>query len=389
MDKEVEQKLKDLNAEQSKLLVDLQAKNEAALKDRITRAEQAEFEAKVDKRWEAISAEILKLKAPDLAPAGTPDAAKVELEKRAFGKALRQQPLTADERRVLTISDDVTGGFLAAPADYVRDIIKAITEKSPVRQLATVRPTTARTIMVPKRTGVFSASRVAEIATRAETTGLTYGLEEMSLPEAYALVRISRQDLEDSAFNLEAEIASEIVERFEVLEGTEFVAGTGVGQAEGFLTNAEVIAGMVETAGSNVIAADDMVALQYALKEGYARNATWVMKRTTVKTIRQLKESTTNAYIWQPGLQLGQPASLLGNPVVECVDMPSGLVDAQYEVAIGDFRRGFLIGDRISIEIQRLNELYAANSQVGFLARKRFNGQVVLAEAIKILKIKA
>jgi HK97 family phage major capsid protein len=388
LDPQVEKKLKDLQEEQSRLLVDVQAKNDAALAERMTRADFATFEAKVDKRWGEISAEILKLKAPELAPANGQDAAKLELHKRAFAKGLRQQALTAEEHRVLTISDDTTGGFLAAPDDYVRDIIRTITEKSPIRQLAWVRPTSARSIKVPKRTGQFSASRVQEIALRAETAGLTYGQEEMALPEAYALVRISRQDLEDSAFQLESEITSEIVEQFEVLEGTEFVAGNGVGKAEGFLTNAVVAAAFVETAGSNVIAADDMVGLQYALKEGYARNATWVMKRTTVKTVRILKEATTNAYIWQPGLQLGQPASLLGNPVVECVDMPSGLVDAQLEVAFGDFRRGYLIGDRIGIEIQRLNEKYAEYGQVGFLARKRFNGQVVLPEAIKVLKIK-
>lgn len=388
MDQDVEKRLKDLNAEQSRLLVELQAKNEAALKEKLTLADFKTFEEKVDKRWGEISAEILKLKAPEMAPGTDKDDPKKILHRQAFGKALRQQPLTAEEHRVLTISDDTTGGFLAAPDDYVRDIIKTITEKSPIRQLAWVRPTSARAIKVPKRTGQFAASRVAEIATRAETQGLTYGQEEMALPEAYALVRISRQDLEDSAFNLEAEIAAEIAEQFEVLEGTEFVAGSGVGKAEGFITNAEVIAAAQTTAGENVIASDDMVGLQYALKEGYARNATWVMKRATVAVVRKLKESTTNAYIWQPGLQLGQPATLLGNPVVECVDMPSGLVDNQYEVAFGDFRRGYLIGDRIGIEIQRLNELYAPYGQVGFLARKRFNGQVVLSEAIKLLKIR-
>lgn len=390
MDPQTEQRLKELNAEQSKLLVELQAKNEAALKDKVSLSDFKTFEEKVDKRWGEIAAEILKLKAPELAPPADADAARLALHKRAFGHFLRGKPVSAEEQRVLTIADDTTGGFLAAPDDYVRTIIKGITEKSPIRSLAWVRPTSARSIKVPKRTGQFSASRTAEIAERTERTGLTYGLEEMQLPEAYALVRISRQDIEDSAFNLEAELASEIIEQFEVLEGTEFVSGTGgAGQSEGILTNTQVVAGAVSTAGSNVIAADDMVALQYALKEGYARNATWLMKRVTVKTIRQLKEATTNAYIWQPGLQLGQPASLLGNPVVECVDMPSGLVDNQYEVAYGDFRRGYLIGDRVSIEIQRLNEKYAEYGQVGFLARKRFNAQVVLPEAIKILKITA
>lgn len=384
MDNEIEKKIGELNAEHGKLLADLQARYDEQLKGKIAESDFKAFEEKVDKRWAAIEEEVLRLKAPARGPETKDGAA----ERKAFFDQLRKGA-APPEQKGLIASDDTLGGYLIAPGEYVREIIKAITELSPIRSLATVRSTSQRSVMIPKRTGQFSAARTAEIATRTERTGLTYGLEEMSLPEAYALVKVSRQELEDSAFNLEAEISSEIVEQFEVLEGSEFVAGNGVGKAEGFLTNTAVTVAAVETAGSNAIAADDLIALQYALKGPYVRNATWVMKRATVKAVRILKESTTNAYIWQPGLQLGQPASLLGSPVVECTDMPSGLVDNQYEVAYGDFRRGYLIADRISLEIQRLNELYAATGEVGFLARKRFNGQVVLPEAIKLLKIKA
>jgi len=370
------------------LVSELRQKYEESQKGLISASDFKAAQEKIEARLDALET---KMNRPPIGDSGTKDerTEKSTAERKAFGTWLRKGILGPEERKVLTISDDTTGGFLSGPPDYVREIIKGITEISPIRQLARVRETVNRTIQVPKRTGQFSAARTAEVAERTERTGLKYGLEEMALPEAYALVRVSRQDLEDSAFNLEAEIAAEIVEQFAVLEGTEFLTGNGVGQAEGILINTTVIAGCETTAGSNAIAADDLIGVQYALKEGYARNASWLMKRATVKVVRLLKEATTNAYIWQPGLQANQPATLLGNPVVECVDMPSGLVDNQYEVAYGDFRRGYLIGDRIQIEIQRLVEKYAEFGQIGFMARKRFNGQVVLPEAIKLLKIKA
>jgi len=374
--KELEEKLN--------LITEFRTKFEEYQKGILTKADFAVIEKKIDERLDAIE---LKLNRPPVIERG--DRTMTPAMK-AWDGWLRKGYLGPEERKVLIIADDTLGGYLQAPPDYVNEIIKGITEVSEIRSIARVRQTSAPTISVPKRTGQFTAARTAEVSERTERTGLKFGLEEMQLPEAFALVKISKHDLEDSAFNLEGEINGEAIEQFGVLEGKEFTVGTGHGEAEGFLVNAEVIAnGVTQTAGSNVIVADDMVSLQYSLKSGYRRNATWVMAGGTVKTVRLLKEATTNAFIWQPGLQLGQPSSLLGNPVLECVDMPSGLVDNQYEVAYGDFRRGYLIGDRIAIEVQRLIEKYAEFGEIGFMFRKRFNGQVVLAEAIKLLKIKS
>lgn len=386
---EIKEDLEKINT----LIAGERTKYEDLLKKRIS---DADFKAYQDKSHETetkIQAKLdeleIRLKRSTVASAAF-DMKERSPEVKAYGHWLRKGQLTPEERKVLVIADDTLGGYLQAPADYIQEIIKGITEFSPIRSIARVRSTSAPSIKVPKRTGQFSAARTAEISERTERTGLKYGLEEMPLPEAFALVKVSKHDLEDSAFDLEAEINGEAIEQFAVLEGKEYLMGNGVGEAEGILTNADIISGGVtETAGSNLIAADDMVNVQYSLKDGYARNASWLMKRATVKVVRLLKESTTNAFIWQPGLQLGQPATLLGNPVVECVDMPSGLVDNQYEVAYGDFKRGYLIGDRIDIEIQRLVEKYAEFGEIGFMFRKRFNGQVVLAEAIKLLKIKA
>jgi HK97 family phage major capsid protein len=160
------------------------------------------------------------------------------------------------------------------------------------------------------------------------------------------------------------------------------------------MTNADLKVegtGCRHTATTVVITMDDLLSVQYLLKEAYVRNAAWLMKRDVAGYLRKLKSGTTGEYYWQPSVQAGSPAMLLASPVYECPDM-TGLtsnapVQNTYPIAYGDFKKGYLIGDRIGLEIQRLVELYAASGTIGFLARRRYNGQVVLSEAIKTLMI--
>src|SRR5581483_11176030 len=171
-------------------------------------------------------------------------AEKKSAEYKAWDKTMRRGHggLTADERKhvrvgnldmgpsevkVLTETDDTGGGYLAPP-EYVQEIIKGIILYSPVRGLARVRTTSMRSVRVPKRTGTFAAVWVAEIGSRSETTGLTYGLEEIPIHELYALADIANQDLEDSAFDLNAELQMEFSEQFAKAEGAGFVNGTAI-----------------------------------------------------------------------------------------------------------------------------------------------------------------
>jgi len=111
------------------------------------------------------------------------------------------------------------------------------------------------------------------------------------------------------------------------------------------------------------------------------------MKRSTVGKIRKLKDND-GQYMWQPSLQAGQPSTLLGYPIVEAVDMPDVAANS-YPIMFGDFRAAYMIVDRINIEVQRLVELYATQGLVGFLFRKRVDGQVILPEAVRKFKIAA
>ncbi|TGT72916.1 phage major capsid protein [bacterium M00.F.Ca.ET.159.01.1.1] len=292
----------------------------------------------------------------------------------------------ANEAKALNIGTDTAGGYLA-PTEYVAEIIKAITLSSPARSLVRVRNTANKAIQIPKRTGQFAARRVTEQGTKTETTGLTYGLEELNAPEGYALIDISNQMLEDSAFDMEAEINMEASEQFAVKEGSEFVSGTGVGEMEGILTNgsvAETVSGTAATIADANGQADGLLTLKYSIKTGYARNATWIMNRTTMGSVRKLKDGQKN-YIWMPGIQNGQPNTIDGDPYAEFPDMPSegaGL----YPIAYGDFRRAYTMVDRIVMEMLRDPYTQATAGNIRFIFRKRWGGRVTLAEAIRKLK---
>ena len=289
--------------------------------------------------------------------------------------------MAPERKAVLTIADDVSGGYLA-PSEYVREIIKAQVDFSPIRTIARVRSTSQRSVMLPKRTGTFSAVWVGETSSRSETTGLAYGLEEIPTHEMSALVDISAMDLEDGAFDLEAELNAEFAEQFGVAEGLAFVNGSAVARPEGFMTNSDV--GETNSGSALVITPDGLLSLFYAIKTAYSNNAVWTLNRTTLGSVRKLKDGN-GQYLWIPGLAVGQPNTINGAPYVEVTDMPNEGADL-FPVAFGDFRRAYVIIDRINIAVLRDPFTQATTGTIRFVARRRVGGQVVLAEAIRKLK---
>ncbi len=287
----------------------------------------------------------------------------------------------ADEYKSLSIANDTTGGYLA-PSEYVMEIIKGVTEISPARSIVRTRTTSNKSIQVPKRTGQFAAQRVAEQGMRAESTGLSWGMVEINAPEMYALIDISAQNLEDSAFDLESEIRMEAVDQFAVKEGSEFVSGAGVLECEGILQNASVAE--TNSGSATAVAADGLLSLFYGIKTAYARNAVWIMNRQTIGSIRKLKDQQ-NQYLWMPGLAQGVPNSINGAPYVEMPDMPNEGAGT-YPVAIGDFRRGYTLLDRVAMTMLRDPYTQATQGNIRFMFRRRVGGQVVLAEAMRKLK---
>ena len=337
---------------------------------------------------ENIKSQIEKLETVIKRPNSGFDTKQVDEYMNAFDTYCRKgiEGLAPDERKALTVSNDSTGGYLAPP-EYVRELIKDVTEISPIRSIARIRSTGARSIQVPKRTGTFAAQWVAESGTRSETTGYNVGLEELPAHEQYALVDISEQDLEDSVFDLEAEMQSEFAEQFAKAEGAAFVSGNAVGKPEGFMTNSSVSS--IDSGSNTAITADNLITLMHNIKSEYGRNGTFVFNRSTLSAIRKLKD-TAGQYVFQAGMTLqgGMVNTILGQPYVEATDMAS-IAQNAFPVAFGDFRRAYMIVDRVSLAVLRDPFTQATTGNVRYIARRRVGGQVILPEAISKLKVTA
>ena len=308
-------------------------------------------------------------------------AKQIDESHAAWDKYCRKgiEGLEPDEKKALTVSNDTTGGYLAPP-EYVRELIKTVTEISPIRSISRVRTTAQRSIQLPKRTGQFAAQWVAESGTRSETTGYTVGLEEIPAHEYYALVDISEQDLEDSVFDLEAEMQAEFAEQFAKAEGTAFVSGDAVGKPEGFSTNSSVAS--VNSGAASALTADGLITLVHSIKAEYGRAGVFVFNRSTLADIRKLKD-TAGQYVFQAGMMLqgGVTNTILGYGYVEATDMPDVAAGAK-PVAFGDFRRAYMIVDRVALAVLRDPFTQATTGNVRYVARRRVGGQVILAEAI-------
>ena len=309
------------------------------------------------------------------------DSKEIDEKTQAFESYCRKgvQGLEDFEKKALTVSNDTTGGYLAPP-EYVRELLKTVTEISPIRSIARVRSTGQRSIQVPTRTGQFAAQWVAETGTRSETTGYTVGLEEIPAHEYYALVDISEQDLEDTVFDLEAEMQSEFATQFAKAEGTAFVSGDAIGKPEGILTNSNVSS--VNSGSGTALTSDGIITLVHSIKSEYSRNGTFIFNRTTLADIRKLKD-TAGQYIFQPGMMLtgGATNTILGYPYVEATDMPSVAGSAK-PIVFGDFQRAYMIVDRVQMAVLRDEYTQATTGNVRYIARRRVGGQVVQAEAI-------
>jgi len=374
---ELEKEIQEIH----QLATDLRQKHEELEKKIITQADFKTFEKKI---WDRMDAIETAAKRPQLfEPEGKKEKSA---EHKALVNWIRKGTIGPEEAKVLRVSDDQAGGYLVSP-EITNDLLKTIVQFSNIRSIAKVQPTSKTEIWVRKRTGTFAALHVGETGTKTETTGLTYGLEKIPNHELYADAIVSNQMLEDSDFNIEAELASEFGEQFGVAEGTDFVSGNAVNKAEGFLANAAVIAAVIagDTAGD--LSVTDILNTYYGLKEPYIRNATWLMRRATVQKVVLFKDAA-NHYIWMPSLVTAMPSTILGRPILECPDMPAVAASA-YAVAFGDFRIGYTICDRIQISILRDPYSQKLSGAVEFTARKRVGGQTVQPEAIKILQIHA
>jgi HK97 family phage major capsid protein len=374
----------DPNAIVQKALDDLQKSVDERLKaiegkaDAATVAELEKKLADAQKRADALE---LKMQRPG---AHQTKDERGDMERKAFATFLRhgREALGAEEVKSLRVSDDTAGGYLA-PAEFSREVDKDIVQFSPVRMAARVGSTASGSVIIPRRTGTPTASWVGETETRSETES-TYGQVEIPIHEIACYVDVSNKLLEDSAISVESEVAFDLAEQFGKVEGLAFVSGDGVKKPLGFMSDPDI--GYTAGGDASAVKADGLISLYYALKPAYRQRAVWMMNGSTIAAVRKLKDASTGLYIWQPALQAGTPETILGRPVVECVDMPDVAGNA-FPIAFGDFAAGYRIYDRVSISLLRDPYSVATSGMTRFHARRRVGGALVRAEAVRRLKI--
>ena len=299
--------------------------------------------------------------------------------KEDFGRHLRgKTPL----HNVLSESVDADGGYLV-PEEFEHQIITGLDEANVIRSLAKVI-TTHHDRKIPISVGHSVATWTAENAAYTESNP-TFGQKQIDAFKLTDLVRISVELLQDAEFDLEAYIAAEFARAFGIAEEQAFCVGTGTNQPTGIFTENGGTVG-VTAAAANAITVDEVISLVYALKAPYRKNAKFLMNDATVALLRKLKDNN-GAYLWQPSVQAGQPDKLLGYPLYTSPYAPI-VEGGALAVAFGDFKN-YWIGDRAGRTVQRLNELYATNGQIGYVATERVDGKVILPEGIQLLQMKA
>lgn len=324
------------------------------------------------------------------------DAAPASPERKGFVDGYLRHGRES-ELKSLTQGIPADGGY-AVPREIDAAIAAQLAKLSPIRAIAQVVQVGSAGYRKLISTGGTASGWVSETGARPETTSPKFAEIVPPAGELYANPSASQAMLDDAAFDLEAWLAAEIAGEFARAEGAAFVSGSGTNQPRGFLsapTSASsdgarpfgtlqfVASGNATGLGTVIELA--LVDLVHALKAGHRQGAAWVMNSATLAQVRKLKASD-GSFLWQPSLMDGQPARLLGYPVVEAEDMPDVGAGA-FPIAFGNFVNGYLIAERTATRI--LRDPYTNKPYVNFYATRRVGGQVLDSDAIKLLKIAA
>lgn len=346
--------------------------------DRLKAVEQKADTSALAGRLDQLEA---KMNRPAGSDGGNGDADAAE-ETKAFGLYIRQgKDAGAEVLKTLRVSSDPQGGYLAPP-EFSSEFLKDLVEFSPIRSIASVRQTGNPSVIYPARVGRTNAKWKGENQPQ-EASEPSFGEAEIAVKELNTFVDISNQLLVDSSGVAEREVREALAEDFAQKEGVAFVEGDGVLMPHGFMSDSRV----AYTANGHAtnLSADALISLLYGLPAAYRRNASWVMNSTTIAVIRKLKDGQGN-YLWQPGLQAGQPETILGRPVVDAVDMPD-VASGEFPIAVGDFNSGYRVVDRQELSILVNPFIRATDGITRFHATRRTGAAVIRPLALGKLKM--
>jgi HK97 family phage major capsid protein len=323
-------------------------------------------------------------------PARTQDTGGINL-------AERKEMADWARGKAMSVGSDPDGGYTVKP-DTTGRIVAKIYDTTPMRQIcnvATISTSDAYEGLIDN--DEVSAGWVGERGTRSETDTPVLGKYRITPEEIYAEPQITQKLLDDSALDIGAWLEMKIGDLIGRTQNAAFITGNGIIKPRGFTTYTTAATadstrawGVIEhvaTANNGDFPAstpgDTLHDTIYKLKAAYRQGASWMMPKAALGKIRKFKEATTNAYMWQPGLQANQPNLLLGYPVIESEDMPALATDS-LSVAFGNFREAYTIVDRQGIRMIR--DSLTAKGYVKFYTTARVGGAVVNFEAIKLVK---
>ena len=307
--------------------------------------------------------------------------------------------LSSDERKAMSAGSDPDGGYLL-PHSTVGRVVSKIYEQSTMRQIANVQSVSTEKLEGLIDNNEADAGWVSELGTRSDSTTPQVGKYEIETHELYAMPKISQKLIDDAATDVEAWLAAKVADKFARVEGTAFATGNGAGKPRGLFSYPTAATaddsrawGVFEhvKTGTNgdfnsTTKADPLFDLIGAFKDAYLQNAQWLMRREVRTKLRKMRGTTSDLYLWEPSLQMGQPDRLNGYPVNVDQYVPTLTTDS-LSLAFGDFREAFTIIDRIGI--RTLRDPYTAKPYIVFYSTKRTGSGAVNFEAVKFLKFAA
>lgn len=298
-----------------------------------------------------------------------------------FWNAMRGRAIP---QNALQEGTDSEGGYLV-PDEFERRLIESLEEENIFRQLATVIQTSSGERKIPVVATKGTASWVDEGGTITESDD-SFGQVTLGAYKLATMIKISQELLNDSAFPMETYIAREFARRIGSKEEEAFFIGDGSGKPTGILAATGGAPVGKTTASATAVTLDEMLDLFYSLKSPYRQKAVFVTNDLTMKSLRKLKDSN-GQYLWQPSVKEGTPDLILGKKIHTSGYVPQVAAGAK-AIAFGDFSY-YWIADRQTRTFQRLNELFAPNGQVGFIATQRVDGKLILPESIQVLQMAA
>lgn len=299
------------------------------------------------------------------------------------------------EYKTMFGSDATTGGFLMTP-EIAQELIMAVVQISDFHSLVNVRMTANPWVILRKRTQTTSASRIAEQATRSETQNMKFGRVQVFPYTAYALSKISNEDLEDSELDLPSTIMADFAEEFARLEGYEIPNGLGQGanQCAGFLKDSDVTGtayagsggttGYLTSSATGGFGYSDLVDTRQALKPAYRKGASWAFATETTGDLQKLTDSIGRPLLWDAN---GAPTNqLLGYPYQEMVDMPA-VASGNFPIAFANWKKFYTLVIRKQVSVRVIDQRWIDEDATGYMGYYRFGGAVTLSEAGHTLKI--